>query len=165
MKLHEKNFNSPTNNFLDAINSILNKHAPLKKVNKYKLRLKQNLSMISGIQKSICIKNKLLKKFISKKDLQIKAVFHEQYKTYRTLLFLLMKQSMQILYTKYFENQGQIQIFWKGGVLYVGYDGWPTKKVLSFKFQTKYFHQYFQIFSIFIYDEILSMFQNLQTLW
>ena len=32
------------------------------------------------------------------------AVFHEQYKTYRNLLSTLIKQSKQIYYTKYFEN-------------------------------------------------------------
>ena len=35
LKLDEKNVNSATNNFLDTINSVLNKYAPLKKVNKY----------------------------------------------------------------------------------------------------------------------------------
>ena len=43
LKLDEENVNSTTNNFLDTINSVLNKYAPLKKVNKYKLRLKKTL--------------------------------------------------------------------------------------------------------------------------
>ena len=60
--------------------------------------------MFSGIQKSIFIKSKLLKKFFNKKVLQIKAVFLEQYKTYRNLLATLMKQSKEIYYTKHFEN-------------------------------------------------------------
>ena len=51
--------------------------------------------MTSGIQQSIYIKNKLLQKFINKKDPKIKVVFHEQYKTYRNLLSTLMKQSKQ----------------------------------------------------------------------
>ena len=47
----KKNGNSATNNFLDAINnSVLNKYAPLKKVNKYKLRLKGKPWITSGIQ-------------------------------------------------------------------------------------------------------------------
>ena len=83
---------------------MLNKYAPLKKVNKYKFRFKKKPWITSGIQKSIYIKNKLLKKFINKKDPQIRFVFHEQYKTYRNLLSTLMKQSKQIYYTKYFEN-------------------------------------------------------------
>ena len=93
-----------TNIFLDTINSVLNKYAPLKKVNKYKIGFKNKPWITSGIQKSIYIKSKLLKKFINKNDPQSKAIFHEQYKTYRNLLFTLMKQSKQICYTKYFEN-------------------------------------------------------------
>ena len=61
------------------------------------------------------MKNKLLKKFINKKDPQIKAVFHEQYRTYKNLLSKLMKQSKQIYYTKYFENNwNNIKNTWKG---------------------------------------------------
>ena len=46
LKLDEKNVNSATNNFLGTINSVLNKYAPLKKVNKYKLRFKKNLGLL-----------------------------------------------------------------------------------------------------------------------
>ena len=41
LKLDEENVNSATKNFLYTINSVLKKYAPLKKVNKYKLRLKK----------------------------------------------------------------------------------------------------------------------------
>ena len=37
----KKNVNAAINNFLDTINSVLNKYAPLKKVNTYRLRLKK----------------------------------------------------------------------------------------------------------------------------
>ena len=76
-QLDEKNVKSATNRFLDTINAALNKYALLKKVNKYRFKLK-NSWITSGIQKSIYIKNKLLKKLIKKKDQQIKAAFHEQ---------------------------------------------------------------------------------------
>ena len=66
-KLDEKNVNLATNSFVDTINFVLNKYAPLKKVNKYKPRFKDKPWISSGIQKSIYIENKLLKKFISKK--------------------------------------------------------------------------------------------------
>ena len=52
----------------------------LKKVNKYKLRFKNKPWITSGFQKSVYIKNKLLKKLINENDLQAKAIFHEQYK-------------------------------------------------------------------------------------
>ena len=115
MKLDEKNVNLATKNFLDTINFVLKKYAPLKRVNKYKLRFKNKPWITSGIQKSIYIKNKLLKKFINKKDPQSKGIFHEQYKTCRNLLSTLMKQSKQNYYTKYFENNwNNIKNTWKG---------------------------------------------------
>ena len=61
-RLDEENINSATNNFLDTINSVLNKYAPLKKVNKYKLRFKNKPWITSGIQKSIYIKKQAIKK-------------------------------------------------------------------------------------------------------
>ena len=114
LKLDEKNVNSATNNFLDTINYVLSKYVPLKKVNKYKLRFKKPW-ITSALQKSVYIKNKLLKKFIYKKDPQIKDFFHEQYKTYRNLLSTLMKHSKQIYCTKNFGNNwNNIKNTWKG---------------------------------------------------
>ena len=46
LKLDEKYVNSATNSFLDALNSVLNKYAPPKKVHKYKLRFKKNFVLI-----------------------------------------------------------------------------------------------------------------------
>ena len=48
-------------------------------------------------------------------DPQIKVIFHENYKTYRDLFSTVMKQSKQIYYTKYFENNwNNIKNTWKG---------------------------------------------------
>ena len=56
-----------------------------------------------------------MKKFINKKDPQIKAECHEKYKKYRNLLSTLLKESKQIYYTKYFEsNWNNIRNTWKG---------------------------------------------------
>ena len=46
LKLDEKNVTSVTNNFLDTINSVLNKYAPLKTVKKYKLRFKKTFGLL-----------------------------------------------------------------------------------------------------------------------
>ena len=46
LKLDEKNYNSATNNFLDTINSVLNKNAPLKKLISINLDLKINLGSL-----------------------------------------------------------------------------------------------------------------------
>ena len=45
--------------FLNNMNSILDAHTPLKKINKYKLKFKTKLWIPSFLQKSISIKNNL----------------------------------------------------------------------------------------------------------
>ena len=56
-----------------------------------------------------------MKKFIIKKDPQIKAECHGKYEKYRNLLSTLLKESKQIYYTKYFEsNWNNIRNTWKG---------------------------------------------------
>ena len=68
-----------------------------------------------GLQKSISMKNKLLKNFINKKDPILKEEFHTNYKKYRNLLSTLMKKSKQAYYDRYFEkNWKNIKNTWKG---------------------------------------------------
>ena len=93
------------------MNSLLNKYASFKIVSWYQLKFKTKSWIAFGIPKLISIKNKLLKKSISKKDPQIKAEFHEIY----NLLSTLIKKSKQIYYAKYFEtNWNNIRSTWKG---------------------------------------------------
>ena len=42
---------------------LLATYAPLKKINKYKLKFKSKTWITSGLQKSIFVKNELLKEF------------------------------------------------------------------------------------------------------
>ena len=78
--------NLSINSFLDKINLILDEHVPLKRVKKYKLKFKCKPWIPPAIQKSISIKNNILKRFINSKDPQAKDIFHEQYKDYRSML-------------------------------------------------------------------------------
>ena len=115
LNLNEGNVDLTTKNFLNAMNLLLNNYAPFKKISKYKFKFKTKPWITFAIQKLISIKNKLLKKFINKKDPQIKAECHEKYKKYRNLLSTLLKESKQIYYTKYFEsNWNNIRNTWKG---------------------------------------------------
>ena len=70
--------------FLNNMNSISDKHAPLKKDNKYKLKFKTKLWITPVLQKSISIENNLLKKFIPAKDPQIKKDIIKNIKTAET---------------------------------------------------------------------------------
>ena len=100
--------------YLDKI-SVLDTSAHLKRINKYKLKFKPKPFLNLGLQKSISVKNKLLKSFINK-DLILKGEYHTNYKKYKTLLSMLMKKSKQAYYEKSFEtNWNNIKNTWKGG--------------------------------------------------
>ena len=51
LNLNEKNVDLTANNFLNAINSLLNKYVPFKKISKYKLKCKTKPWITYGIQK------------------------------------------------------------------------------------------------------------------
>ena len=94
---------------------LLDTYATLKRINKYKPKFKSKPWITLGLQKSISVKNKLLKNFINKKDPILKEEFHTNYKKYRNLLSTLMKKSKQAYYDKYFEkNWNNIKNTWKG---------------------------------------------------
>ena len=101
--------------YLANINVFLDTYATLKRINKYKMKFKSKPWITLGLQKSISVKNKLLKNFINKKDPALKQEFHTNYKKYRNLLSTLMKKSKQAYYDKYFEkNWNNIKNIWKG---------------------------------------------------
>ena len=83
---------------------LLDTYAPIKRVEKFKLEFKSKPWITLGLQKSISVKNKLLIKFINKKDSILKEECHTNYKKYRNLLPTLMKKSKQAYYDKYFER-------------------------------------------------------------
>ena len=115
LQLDQQDVNLSINSFLDKVNSILDEHASLKHVNKYKLKFKSKPWITPAIQKSISVKNNLLKRFINSKDPQAKDIFHEQFKDYRNMLSTLLKKSRTNYYNQYFEaNMNNIKNTWKG---------------------------------------------------
>ena len=77
-KTDELNADSSTRMYLGKINMMLDAYAPLKRINKYKIDF-NSIPQIT-LQKSISVKNKLLKNFINKKDPMPKKEFHTNYK-------------------------------------------------------------------------------------
>ena len=104
LKIDELNADNSTKIYLDKINMLLDTYAPLKRINKYKLKFKSKPWITLGLQKSIFVKNKFLTNFINKKELILKEEFHTNYQKYRNLLSTLMKKSKQAYYDKYFEK-------------------------------------------------------------
>ena len=93
LKIDDLNADNSTKIYLDKINMLLDTYAPLKRINKYKLKFKSKPWITLGLQKSISVKNKLLTNFINKKDPILKEEFDTNYKKYRNLLSTLMKKS------------------------------------------------------------------------
>ena len=79
------------------MNSILDEHAPLKRIGKYKLKFKSKPWINPAIQKYITVKKNLLKRFINVKDSQTKETFHRKYKDYRNMLSAFVKKANQII--------------------------------------------------------------------
>ena len=98
-QLDQQDVNLSINSFLDDMNSIADEYAPLKRVNKYKLKFKSKPCINPGIQKSVSVKNNFPKIFISSKYPQTKEIFHKQYKDYRNMLPTLLKKAKQIITT------------------------------------------------------------------
>ena len=90
--------------FLFKFNSILDMHAPLKKISKQKLKFINKALITLGLQKSISIKNHLLTKYIKLKDVTFKNEAQIKYKQYRYLLSTLMKERQESYFTNYFQN-------------------------------------------------------------
>ena len=66
LQIDQQNVNLPLDSFFKNINSILDVHAPLKKVNKYKLKFKTKPWITLAFQKSISSKRSSSKRKISK---------------------------------------------------------------------------------------------------
>ena len=115
LKINELNADNSTKIYFDKISILLDTFAPLKKINKYKLKFKSKPWITPGLQKSIFVENKLLTNLINKKDPILKEEFHNNYKKYRNLLSTLMKKSKQAYYDIYFEKKwNNIKNTWKG---------------------------------------------------
>ena len=76
LKIDELNAGNSAKIYLDKINMLLDTYAPLKRINKYRLKFKSKPWITLGLQKSISVKEKLLTNFINKKDPVLKDEFH-----------------------------------------------------------------------------------------
>ena len=82
MKTDELNADKSTRMYLGKINMLLDTYAPLERSNKYKMKFKSKPWITLVLQKSISVKNKLLRNFINKKDPMLKEEFHSSYRKF-----------------------------------------------------------------------------------
>ena len=152
---HLKLQNNTDASFFDTMDNILDKHAPIKKTIKYKLKLKTASWITPALQKFIYIKNKFFKNCIKKEDLSQKNELHNDYKIYRNRNSILMKISKQYYFTKYFESHStNIKNIWKGikSIISMKSSSLIPPTLLLFQNETKlkknckYFQQLFQYY-------------------
>jgi len=100
---------------LEAINKLLDKYAPFRKLSKQDMKFKSKPWITNGLKNSIKIKNGLLKKYIKCKDITKKEQLHNTFKEYRNLLETMLKQSKTVYFNNYFkDNANDLKNTWKG---------------------------------------------------
>ena len=74
------------------MSNILDKHAPFKKITKYKLKSRTKPWITTpALQESISIKNKIFKNYIKKKDTTQKCELDNNYKIYSIITVSILK--------------------------------------------------------------------------
>ena len=100
------------NQYLSKIDSLLDTHAPLKKLNKKELKFLTKPLITQG---SIKKKNNIYSKFVKCKNQKLKEFYHSNYKTHRNLFSTLLKRAKEKYFTKFFnENIKHIKKTWIG---------------------------------------------------
>ena len=98
----KKDPNYSINSFEDTINSLLDKYLPLKKLTKKEFKQQFKPWITFGIQKSIRRREKLYKKFINAKNVDIKEEYNKAYKELRNHIVTLCRQSKKMHYQSFF---------------------------------------------------------------
>ena len=107
LAIDQNDINLSLENFMNIIECLLNKYAPLKKMTKKQLKNLKKPWLTSGILKSVKNKNKIFNKFCKAKDPLRKRGLHQQYKHYRNQITTLTRISKEKHYKQYFETNKQ----------------------------------------------------------
>ena len=100
LKVNVRNVDTSLGNFLQIINSVLEKHAALKQIIKKEIKTKSKPWVTTGILTSMRNKNKIYTKFCKAKDQERKDLLQQQLKNYRNILSNLTKKRVNITIIK-----------------------------------------------------------------
>ena len=81
--------------YLDTINMLLDTYAPLKRINKYKLKFKSKPWITLGLQKSIYVKNELFVNFIKMINATIPFIYSFSFSLFS--ISILMIEGIMVL--------------------------------------------------------------------
>ena len=107
--------NFSMNWYLSKIDSLLETHALLKKLNKKEQKILTKPWITQSLQKSIKKKNDIYSKFVKCKNQKLKEFYRSNYQTYRNLLPTLLKRAKEKYFTNFLnENIKDIKKTWIG---------------------------------------------------
>ena len=111
----ENNCSKSTALFLDKINALLGKHAPLKKVSKKEQSFRNKPWINNDLKKLIEKKNKVFDKYIKAKNQFVKEKHHKHFKQLRNELQLELSLCKKEYFKIFFnENKNNIKATWIG---------------------------------------------------
>nr|XP_047144679.1 uncharacterized protein LOC124818178 [Hydra vulgaris] len=115
INVNEGKTNKSFEEFFSSFNSLLDKHAPLKKVSNRCLSRGLKPWITRGILTSIKMRNKIFKKFLKAKNPNNKLNLEKSCKAYRNLLVTLTRRSKKNHYSKFFsDNAKNLKSTWNG---------------------------------------------------
>ena len=100
----DKNIDEQVSIFLGKINGLLDEMAPVRRLTKKEINLKQNPWITRGILKSMRSRDKLYKDFVKERDITKKNNLHTAYKILRNQIITLIRRSRNSYYASYFEE-------------------------------------------------------------
>ena len=107
--------NHSFNMFNKKITELLDKHVPLKKLNKKEMRLQAKPWITPGIIRSIKVRDKFLRRYILAKESTYKDRLHMHYKSLRNKIIANIRKSKKDYFQAYFtESADNIRKTWVG---------------------------------------------------
>ena len=115
ISVHLMDTNYSMEKFYQKIKEIIDKHVPLKKMNKKDFKIQAKPWITPGIINSIKRRDKLLRLYIKTNDVNRKEDLHSQYKFLRNQVVYIIRISKKLYYQNYFtENAKDIKKTWCG---------------------------------------------------
>ena len=115
IEAEHRDINHSFDNFISSFNSVLDRHAPLKKANKSELKLHQKPWITTGILRSIKMRNSIFRQFKKCKQQERKNTLYLRYKLYRNQIVSLTRLSKKNHMQKFFqENRTNARKTWQG---------------------------------------------------
>ena len=115
LKLELNNPNLSFNSFSNSLNSLINKHIPLRRVTKKEKENPRKPWITNEILYLIKKRERLYKKFIQAKDENIKNSYQEQHRLLRNRIVSISRDSKKNYYQTFFEdNANNLKNTWKG---------------------------------------------------